>query len=271
MSDADGFDEHLERWRSWASTPWGRIRFAVVRRTLSWQVGALGGGPLRVLDVGGGDGRDSLPLAQQGHAVTVLDPAPGMLREARSAAELLGVSGRLRVMEGSLDDLETSVAGDFDLVLCHFLLQYRPRGLADLSRLSATLRPGGRLSVAAPNPAGAVLGRLVREGPAAALAELDRPTGETVTFQQTVRKIRYEDIRDDLAAVGLDVVAQYGGRCASDLLSDDDAKHDPVFFADLERLELALCDREPFIRTAQFWQLVAEKPAGLTEASPGGP
>jgi S-adenosylmethionine-dependent methyltransferase len=271
VSDTDEFDEHLERWRSWASTPWGRIRFAVVRRTLSWQVDALGGGPLRVLDVGGGDARDSLPLAQRGHSVTVLDPAEGMLREARSAAERLGVTDRLRLVEGSLDDLEAAVGGDFDLVLCHFLMQYRPAGLTDLRRLSAALRRGGRLSLAAPNPAGVVLGRLVREGPAAALAELDRPTAETVTFQQTVRKIPYEDMREDLAAVGLDVVAQYGGRCANDLLVDDDAKHDPVFFADLERLELALCDREQFIRTAQFWQLVAEKPAGPAEAVPAAP
>lgn len=258
-STAD-FAEHLEQWRSWTESPWGRLRFAVVRRTLSWQVDALGGGPLRILDVGGGDGLDSLPLALDGHTVTVLDPSEGMLREAEASAERHRVGDRLRVATGSIDHLEALVGGGFDLVLCHFLLQYRPRGLDDLRTLFSALRPGGRLSVAAPNPAGLVLSRLVREGPAAAAAELDRDFTETKSFQRVVRKIGFDEMREDMAAAGLEVVAQYGGRCVNDLLVDDAAKYDPGFYAELERLELALCDREPFKRTAQFWQLVGERP-----------
>lgn len=254
------FDEHLTRWRSWAASPWGRIRFAVVRRTLSHEVKALGGGPLRVLDVGGGDGRDALPLLEQGHAVTILDPSPGMLQEARSRSERIGPAGALRTVEGSIEDLEAQVGGGFDLVLCHFVLQYREPDIEDVKRLAGALRPGGRLSVIAPNPAGAVLSRLVREGPAAASAELAREASETVTFEQEVRKIDYERMGRDLEAAGLDVVAMYGGRCANDLLVDDEAKHDAAFYDELERLELLLCDREPFKRTGQFWQLVAEKP-----------
>lgn len=258
--EAAAFDEHLAQWRRWASSPWGRIRFAVVRRTLAWQVEALGEGPLRILDVGGGDGRDSLPLAQQGHLVTVVDPSTGMLRALRSDADDLGVTD-VRAVEGSMDELDALVGGGYDLVLCHFVLQYRPEGLTDLRRLAAALRPGGRLSVIAPNPAGAVLSQLVRQGPAAALSELDREMSETVTFQQEVRKIDVAQMSADLAAVGLEVVAEYGARCANDFVVDDSAKHDPEFYADLERLELALCDREPFKRVGMIWQLVAQKPA----------
>jgi S-adenosylmethionine-dependent methyltransferase len=258
--ETDAFDEHLEQWRSWATSPWGRIRFAVVRNTLTWQVDELGEGPLRILDVGGGDGRDSLPLAQLGHEVTVLDPSTGMLRALRSSADELGVTG-VRAVEGSVHELDALVGSGYDLVLCHFVLQYRPAGLTDLRRLAGALRPGGRLSVIAPNPAGAVLSQLVRKGPAAALSELDRETSETVTFQQQVRKIDAAQMAEDLAAIGLEVVAEYGARCANDLVLDDSMKHDPEFYADLERLELALCDREPFKRVGMIWQLVARKPS----------
>jgi S-adenosylmethionine-dependent methyltransferase len=55
------FDDHVQRWREWRAAPWGRIRFAVVRHTLDQVLG--GRGPLRVLDVGGGDGGDAMPLA----------------------------------------------------------------------------------------------------------------------------------------------------------------------------------------------------------------
>jgi S-adenosylmethionine-dependent methyltransferase len=99
----------------------------------------------------------------------------------------------------------------------------------------------------------------VREGPAAAAEELDRGESESETFGQVARRIDCDEMARDMATAGLDVVARYGGRCANDLLADDDAKHDAEYFSELERLELALCDREPFKRMGQFWQLVGER------------
>jgi S-adenosylmethionine-dependent methyltransferase len=260
----DIFDDHLARWQEWCATPWGRIRFAVVAETLHRQVADLqaanGGEPLRVLDVGGGDGRDSLRLAAAGHEVTILDTSAGMLEVALAEAEASGVADRVRLVEGSLEDLAGLVGGGYDLVLCHFVLQYRPAGTEDLEVLAGAVRPGGRLSLVAPNPAGAVLGALVRRGPAAALEELDRDTSVTVTFEQEVRKIDPDAMAEDLATVGLDVVARYGARCANDLLADDAPKHDPSYFDELLRLEVALCDREPYLRTGMAWQLVAQRP-----------
>jgi len=247
------FDDHVQQWREWAAAPWGRIRFAVVRHTLTQVLG--GRGPLRVLDVGGGDGGDVIPLAAAGHDVTIVDPSEAMLALADEAARDRDVA--LRTVRGSIDDLPTG----FDAVLCHFVLQYRPDPAADLAKLVAAARPGGLLSIIAPNPAGAVLGRLVRSGPAAALAELAADTGTTATFAQATRKITDTEMRDYLAAAGCEVVAQYGGRCANDLVTDDAAKWDPAFYTDLERLEIALCDREPFRRLGQFWQLVARTAA----------
>lgn len=262
LSGDDIFDRHLATWQEWCATPWGRIRFAVVAQTLGRQVTALQGAGdrrLRILDVGGGDGRDSRPLATAGHEVTILDSSGGMLQVARAEAEAAGIADRVRLVEGSLEDLASLAGTGYDLVLCHFVLQYRAAGTADLALLAGALRPGGRLSVVAPNPAGAVLGALVRRGPTAALSELDRDTTQSVTFEHDVRKIDPADMASALAAVGLEVVARYGVRCANDLLVDDAAKHDPAYYAELERLELALCDRDPFLRTGMAWQLVAER------------
>ena len=259
VAAANPFDEHLARWQAWAEEPWGRLRFAVVRHTLAAHVAALGPAPLRVLDVGGGDGRDSLPLAVAGHDVVVLDTAPGMLAEAARRAAMAGVPDRVRGVAAGLDDLPGAAGDGFDLVLCHFLLHYRARPAEDVTRLAALLRPGGRLSVVAPNPDGLVLQRLVRSGPAAALEELSREDWHTVTFDEAGHKLPHAAVATAMTAAGLDVVGRYGGRCANDLLTDDDAKRDPDHYEALERLELALCDREPFWRIGVFWQLVGRR------------
>lgn len=244
-----GFDEHRDGWLTYTAAPWSRIRYAVVRQALADHLGdATAGAPrLRVLDVGGADGLDALPLARLGHDVTVLDPAPELLADARER----GLHTRL----GGIDDLPD--LEPVDALLCHYVLQYRPDEAADLARLVAAIRPGGLLSVVLPNTDHRVLMAFLHDGPAEALAELDRTSAPTLTFGTQVRKIpltRVEQVLSDLGAQVVDVV---GGRIVGDLLLDNAPKHDPAFYESWERLELALSRRDPFRRLGQFYGVLA--------------
>lgn len=261
-ADPDLFDEKLAQWQAWCEAPWGRLRFAVVQETLRRQTDAMGAadGGLRVLDVGGGDGRDALPLAVAGHEVTVLDPAPSWLAETRRRADQAGVADRVVTVEGGLDDLSALEAA-YDLVLCHFVLHYRPAAAGDVRRLARVVRPGGRLSVMAPNAAARVIMRLTREGPEAALAELQTDEFDSATFGATGRKVSADEVEGQMLEAGLVPLGRYAARVANDYVADDRLKEDPHYYAALEALELALCDREPFVRLGGVWQVVAERPA----------
>ena len=250
----DVFSDRLAQWRAYTETPWGLIRYTVVEEILRRQCAELGEG-LRILDVGGGDGMDALPLALAGHEVTILDPSESWLAEAKRRAAGAGVS--LTTLVGGVDDLPE---GEWDLVLCHFVLHYRPAEAGDVRRLAAVVRPGGRLSMMVPNPASMVLRQLVTGGPEAALTELRADTKRAVTFDHDVRKVSMEELETELAAAGLQVTGRFGTRIANDLLTDDAAKHDPAYFDRLLELERALCDQEPFVRIAGMYQLVAERP-----------
>lgn len=250
------FDGHLAAWHEYQQAPWGRVRYAVVAHNLSLSL-APAGAALRVLDVGGGDGRDALALARSGHEVTVLDTAGGMLRLARDAAEGEGLRDRLRTRQGSLDDLAGWPGESFDVVLCHFLLQYRQNTQHDVGLLARMLTPGGRLSLIAPNPAGLVLAAAARCGPAEAKQELARDVMHTTTFDQTVRKIEYREAIRVLDEAGLSMEAQYGGRCVNDIIINDAAKWDQDYYQELEDLEITLSGTEPYTLIGQFWHLVA--------------
>src|SRR5919197_5879182 len=53
--------------------------------------------PAPVLDVGGGAGHQSFPLAQAGYDVTLLDPSPAMLDKARQRLQQLPDDARRRI------------------------------------------------------------------------------------------------------------------------------------------------------------------------------
>lgn len=257
---------HVDAWADWQDAPWGRLRYRLVRHTLSDALRGMGP-RCRVLDVGGGDGGDSVPLAAQGHDVTILDKSEALL--ARATERTRGrLAGRLRVVRADLDELAgrepltalSDVGSGYDVVLCHNVLQYRADVAGTVDTLVRVVRPGGVLSLLSPNPAMDVLAMAVRRcNPAEATALLDAETVRSVTFEQDMSRVAAADVVPVLAASGCDVIRRFGIRCVTDLIADDERKRDPAFFAELERLELALCEREPFVHVARYWQLLAVK------------
>jgi S-adenosylmethionine-dependent methyltransferase len=265
MADAAGevFDQRMAEWRAFRATPWGRLRFLIVAHTLAATIARLGGGSWRILDVGGGDGGDALPLALAGHEVTVFDPSAPMLAKVAEDAVEAGVARRVRGIQGDIDAIAGLEGQGFDLVLCHFVLQYLDALDGPLAKLLQALKPGGYISLIAPNRPGEVLAKAARGvDPAAAFALLDAKTNRTLTFDHTVRRIDAETAITALEQAGCEIVARFGGRIINDLLPDTAPKTDPAFFADLLRLELAVCDREPYLRTGLFWQVIARAPGG---------
>src|SRR5215469_264249 len=70
--------------------------------------------PATVLDVGGGAGHQSFPLAQIGYDVTVLDSSPAMLDKARQRLGRLSDDARQRVtlVESKGEDADEAVRGE---------------------------------------------------------------------------------------------------------------------------------------------------------------
>src|SRR5947209_2806622 len=106
--------------------------------------------PLAVLDVGGGAGHQSFPLAAAGYEVTLLDPSPAMLEKARQRLELMAEPARARVtlVEGPGEQAATAVGGrEFAAVLCHGVLGYLDAPDAMIEQLCRCVAPGGLVSI----------------------------------------------------------------------------------------------------------------------------
>ena len=253
-----GFDTRLDAFRQWRESPWGRLRYILTEANL---LRHLDPAPQRVLDVAGGNGLDAVRLAARGHEVTVLDPAGAMLHEAMEHAEKLDVSDRLHVVQAPAEDAPELFAADsFDVVLCHNLLQYVEDRRAMLAAVLAPLRPDGLLSVLAPNADSDALRTAIRGlDPRRALRELDSDTSYVDLLDMMLPACTAGETMANLAELGLGLVTRYGVRCVCDYITDDAAKHDPRFFAELERLELAMSDRMPYLLTARFFHLIARR------------
>lgn len=121
----------------------GAIRLAVLQADLSE---ALPQRPLRVLDIGAGLGHMSLWLAQQGHQVTVTEPAAPMLEGARERFAQAGLDATF--IQTPWQQLTRHFTQPFDLVVCHAVLEWLAEPAAILPILHQLTAAGGHLSLA---------------------------------------------------------------------------------------------------------------------------
>ncbi len=106
--------------------------------------------PATVLDVGGGAGHQSFPLAHAGYDVTLLDSSPAMLDKARQRLDRMPEGARGRVTLVQADGLEADAAlggGRFDAVLCHGVLGYLDDPEPMVGQLCRCAAPGGLVSI----------------------------------------------------------------------------------------------------------------------------
>ncbi|GAA0942372.1 methyltransferase domain-containing protein [Nonomuraea longicatena] len=197
------------------------VRTAVVwealRGALAARAAETGRGALDIVDAGGGTGGFAVPLAELGHAVTVVDPSPDSLAALERRAKEQGVG--VRALQGEVADLGDLLARDSaDLVLCHSVLEYVEDPISALTAVSGVLRHGGAVSVLAANPVATAVHRALTGHFDEALTVLDDPLGRWGERDPAPRRFTSEALTELLGVTGLDVGQVHGVRIFADLV-----------------------------------------------------
>jgi 2-polyprenyl-3-methyl-5-hydroxy-6-metoxy-1,4-benzoquinol methylase len=255
------FDQSIDRWVAENDLPWMQLKTEIGLSNLKKHLPQK---PLRILDAGGGSGADSIPLAREGHCVDLLDYSPEMLKVAKENIEREKLQEKIRYHAGDVSQLErTFPQPQFDVVLCHNVLQYVADVPNLLSMLSKVLLPGGILSLISPNRysmpyATAFLFKDLDK----AFQQIDARTYQNMMFTTTVTEYSAEEICAMLPDVGLISDAQYGIRCFVDYWGDNETKSKPEVWEKIKKLEYALTNKYPYTLLARFWQITAHKTLG---------
>ena len=102
------------------------------------------GQPCTVWDAGCGQGQISLWLAQHGHDVTLCDLSSRMLDKAQESFAEAGLPATF--YHESAQSLATQL-GDYDLVLCHAVIEWLADPISSISLIAERVKPGGYLSL----------------------------------------------------------------------------------------------------------------------------
>jgi SAM-dependent methyltransferase len=214
--------------------------------------------PASVLDVGGGAGHQSLPLARLGYDVTLLDPSDAMLAKARErlAAEPQEVRRRVRLIQAPGEDAEDATGGQrFAAVLCHGVVMYLRDPEPLVRALCRCAGPGGVLSVMALNARTLAVRPALERRWTDALAAFDASSEVGVLGAQT-RGDTVQGLSDLLRRHGAEPDAWYGVWLFADWL---DLPPETTDVAAVARVELQASVRDPYRQLSRVFHLVARR------------
>jgi SAM-dependent methyltransferase len=220
--------------------------------------------PGPVLDVGGGAGHQSFPLAEAGYEVTVLDSSPPMLAKARQRLARLPEQARGRVTLVAADARNADEAVDgrrFAAVLCHGVLGYFEDPQPVVDQLCRCVAPGGVVSIMTGNAKTTAVQPALERRWADALAAFDVSSGIGVLGVRG-RADTVEELSDLIMARGVQPERWYGVWLFVDWLEFSGVALDPgdsEQVAATAAVELEAARRDPYRQLSRVFHLVGRK------------
>jgi S-adenosylmethionine-dependent methyltransferase len=220
--------------------------------------------PASVLDVGGGAGHQSFPLALAGYDVTLLDPSPAMLDRARERLGRLPAEAQRRVtfVEAAGEDAAEAVGGQrFDAVLCHGVLGYLEQPGPVLDQLCRCVADDGIVSVMTGNTHAMAVRPAMERRWDDALAAFDA-TREVGVLGVTGHADTVDYLSEQLRQRGVEPLRWYGVWLFVDWLDLSGAPVDPADTSQLTALakvELEAGRRDPYRQLSRAFHLVGRK------------
>jgi S-adenosylmethionine-dependent methyltransferase len=209
--------------------------------------------PKKILDAGGGTGFFSIPCAKKGHEVVILDISEKMLQKAIKNAQKNNVLERVRVVQGTMDQLNF-LDCYFDFILCHLAFGYTEPSKT-LSEFHRVLVKGGMLSLTVANKDFHIINHGLKgnfsEAKKILQAELFLQSPRDIPL---VRTFTRNEIVKLCTAAKFELLHVKGLRIISDYISKL-----PQETETLERLEMKLSEKEDLSSLGRHLYLICKR------------
>lgn len=251
-------DNHFETLsnrfaRNIYATDKGQIRLQLLQQDLT----ALLKQPEQlILDAGGGQGQLARWCAQKGHQLVLCDLSEQMLKQADQANREQQLDDHFELVESSIESFCERDSRQFDLILCHAVLEWVADPQPLLAGLVRRLKPGGRLSLMFYNRHSIVLRNGLRGNFRKALSPDLSGNGTGLT---PTHPCQPELIEQQLQQLDLTIELQAGVRCFYDYLPLKVRQE--YKFEDILEMEKKFRHQPPYSQMARYIHLIGRKSA----------
>lgn len=235
----------------------GAVRLAVLQRDFTEYLPDIltPGKRLRILDAGGGQGQFSLSLAKAGHDVVLCDISGEMLKLAELDMIAAGLEQRVTLLHCAIQDVPQHIADDqFDVVLCHAVMEWMSEPHTLLPYLYRYIKPGGWLSLTYYNRHSLIFKNLLRTNFKKIIAQ---DFGGAKGSLTPINPLEPAEVDNWLAQWPLQVMARSGIRVFHDYIFDQQQRERSP--EEVVALELQFSRQQPYCDLGRYIHVLARR------------
>ncbi|MEP0354931.1 methyltransferase domain-containing protein [Paraglaciecola sp.] len=226
----------------------GQLRHELLLHYLHLNID-LNKGPLNILDAGGGTGKMTESLLKLGHKVTLTDISSEALALAQAN---IGHQAQLSIVHGDILSLSDNV--QYDVVICHAVLEWLQEPLPVINKLINLTKQKGYLSLSFFNYDAQLFGNVLYGN--FDYVERGMKAKNVVRLSpNNPQKPRY--ILSYLQTLPLDIIQIAGIRCFHDYLKDLDKQ--VSMYEQLRAVELQYGTEEPYLWLGKYFLTISKK------------
>jgi len=200
----------------------------------------------RILDAGGGTGEFSREMLALGYQVTLNDISEQQLQIAKNKLP----AEHLSLHCGELQSLE----GQYELVICHAVLEWLKQPFVGIDTLLALVKPGGKLSLSFFNKDAARFGNLLYGNFDFVKADMRHKNRVRLSPNNPITP---KQVLDHLQDKPVTVLHQAGIRCIHDYLKDPQRAIND--YAGVKEMELAYGRQQPYLWLGKYFHLILQR------------
>jgi S-adenosylmethionine-dependent methyltransferase len=239
----------------------GDIRLAILERDFTDHIPTVPFGaathPWRVLDAGGGQGQFSLKMAKAGHQVIICDISAEMLKLAEEQVVSAGLQANVQLIHCAIQDLPELLSPDeqqFDLVICHAVMEWMQEPRELLPYLLNHLKPEGYLSLTFYNLHSLIYKNLLRTN---FKKIINQDFGGSKGSLTPINPLDPQQVMGWIGALPLNVLAQSGIRVFHDYIFNEEHRaREPE---QLIQLELTFSRQEPYRSLGRYIHVLTQR------------
>lgn len=205
--------------------------------------------PKSILEIGGGTGVMAAHLSSLGHSVTLTDASEEVLCHAK---ENLADCPKVEIRHQFLISIED--INDYELIVCHAVLEWLDEPYAALQFIYDNMRPGTQLSLSFFNRDAALFGNAIYGNFDYIARDMKVKNQVRLNPKQALPA---KTVSDFCESIGFTVLSKAGIRCFHDYLKNP--SHQTSLFEPLLALERQYNKTEPFMWLGKYFHLVLAK------------
>lgn len=250
------FDDRAISWSLNKELPWARMRYEMTNHFIRNHIESR---PRKILNVGCGDGIESLLLDSIGGEHVLTDYSEGMLTQAEKLLTERSFRSKAKFIHADVNDLSSNINEKFDLILFHNVLEYVEDPKHAIHEVYDLLNNGGILSIRHLNRYTNICVAASHKNDFNLVEEYLHSGAYNSSFKTKIQTYTGEEIETILNSFKFANINRYGIMSLNSFIFDQKIKEEPTFYKKQKELEIKMANMFPYYHMARFGLFICKK------------